>query len=133
SGVGQPGRNATLGFTERHSRCSMRFAFQSGLIQHEILKVQNAELFQSALTLSSVGSFSQFRFRLRNQPLEIGSNNQTRSLLINLSYAVVKCCSGEAACLTLLNNRRQILKLIELGTRSKQILLNPDIKLFCLF
>jgi len=107
----------------------VRFAFNICLIKHEVFEVKNAELFQCAFTLLAAGALRYLGLRFLNQTFEIGGHHQTRTLLISLGYAIVKLCSSKAAGCALLNDRRQILKLIKLGTCRKQIVLNPNIQL----
>ena len=85
--------------------------------------------FSALSRLRSVLALRQLRLGLLNNPLEIGGHHQTGAFLINLRDAIVKRRCGETAGSTLLDDRRQILKLIELRTRRKQIVLNPDVQL----
>src|SRR6266436_9456940 len=81
----------------------------------------------------AIGFFAALSFGLRDYLLEIRGDDQTCALLINLSNAIMKSAGSETVCATSLDHVGERLQLLQIRTGCKQVILNPDEKLFSFF
>ena len=132
SGRRQPRRDAALRLVKREDGARMRFAVAVFLIEHEVFQIQNADLLQSTFMFFRVRALRALRLCLRYHTFKIGGHDEAGAFLIDLSHARMEWSSSETARSAFLHERGQILEFLQVWTRRKQIVLDPDVKLLVL-
>src|SRR6185503_9397632 len=125
---GQPRRNTFRSIAERQRSLRVRLSTRVFLIEHEVLHAQNSQPVQRRFALFGILTFCALIPGFRNNLLEVRCDYQSSAFLVNLRDTIAERSCSKAAQTAAVLHCRDSLKLLQLRTCRKQVLLDPNIK-----